>query len=92
MVAMLSPLVINAVEVPHAGARASVRHSELGFASTLVLLSQFKHLMAYEDMQVDSALMRTDSRYAFAQLALGHTSTSEPLRQCAMRVFALFHA
>lgn len=92
MVAILSQAVSSAVAVPRAGAPASVRHCELGFASTLVLLSQFKHLMAYEGMDVDSALMRSDSNYAFAQLALGHTSTSEPLRQCAMRVFALFHA
>lgn len=91
MVAMLSPASASAVAAPSPGAPASVRHNELGFASTLVLLSQFKHLMAYEGMAVDSALMRDDSNYAFAQLALGHTSTSEPLRQCAMRVFALFH-
>jgi hypothetical protein len=88
MVAMLSPVI----DTRSVGAPASMGHGELGFASTLVLLSQFKHLMGYEGMAVDTALMRSDSRYAFAQLALGHTSTSEPLRQCAMRVFALFHA
>jgi hypothetical protein len=33
-----------------------------------------------------------DSAYAFEQLALGHTSDSERMRQCAMRLFALFHA
>jgi hypothetical protein len=88
MVAMLSPVI----DAQHIGAPASVRHSELGFASTLVLLSQFKHLMAYEGMVVNTQCMLSDSNYAFAQLALGHTSPSEILRLCAMRVFALFEA
>jgi hypothetical protein len=92
MVAMLSQAVLNPVQAPRAGAPASVERGELGFASTLVLLSQFKHLMAYEGMDVNTQTMLSDSNYAFAQLALGHTSTSEPLRLCAMRVFALFHA
>jgi hypothetical protein len=87
MVAMLSQVV----DAQTVGAPASVRHSELGFASTLVLLSQFKHLMAYEDMVVNTQRMLTDSNYAFSQLALGHTSPTESLRLCAMRVFALFH-
>jgi hypothetical protein len=69
-----------------------VRFCELGFASTLVLLSQFKHLMAYDGTAVDTQRMLTDSHYAFEQLALAHTSTSELLRQCAMRVFAVFNA
>jgi hypothetical protein len=76
----------------NAGVAPSVRSSELGFASTLVLLSQFKHLMAYDGASVDTQRMLADSHYAFEQLALAHTSTSEPLRQCAMRVFAVFHA
>lgn len=74
------------------GAAPSMRSTELGFASTLVLLSQFKHLMTYDGAAVDTQRMLTDSHYAFEQLALAHTSTSEPLRQCAMRVFAVFHA
>jgi hypothetical protein len=77
---------------PSAGVAASVHTSELGYASTLVLLLRFKHLMAYDGAPVDTQRMLADSPYALAQLALAHTSTSESLRQCAMRVFALFHA
>jgi hypothetical protein len=80
------------VSAPRAGVAASVQTTELGYASTLVLLSQFKHLMAYDDAPVDTQRMLADSPYALAQLAQAHTSTSESLRQCAMRVFALFHA
>jgi hypothetical protein len=79
------------VSAPRAGEAASVQTTELGYASTLVLLSHFKHLMAYDGVQVDTQHMLSDSQYAFAQLALAHTSTSESLRHCAMRVFALFH-
>jgi hypothetical protein len=82
--------------ISHAGVAPSVRFGELGFASTLVLLSQFKHLMAHDGVSgglaVDTQRMLADSTYAFEQLALAHTSTSQALRQCAMRVFALFHA
>jgi hypothetical protein len=80
------------VSAPRAGVAASVHTSELGYASTLVMLSHFKHLMACDGVMVDTQHMLADSHYALAQLALAHTSTSEPLRQCAMRVFALFHA
>jgi hypothetical protein len=78
--------------IGYAGVAASMRSGELGYASTLVLLSQFKHLMAYDGAAVDTQRMLADSHYAFEQLALAHTSVSEPLRQCAMRVFAVFHA
>jgi hypothetical protein len=74
-----------------AGVAASCEATELGFASTLVLLSRFKQLMATEGLAVDTQRMLSHSSYAFEQLALGHTSTHQPLRQCAMRVFALFH-
>ena len=80
------------VSASSVGVVASVHTTELGYASTLVLLSHFKHLMACDGVQVDTQHMLVDSHYAFAQLALAHTSTSESLRQCAMRVFALFHA
>jgi hypothetical protein len=79
------------VSLPRAGAAASTLSTELGFASTLVLLSQFKHLMAYDGAVVDTQRMLSDSHYAFEQLALAHTSTTESLRRCAMRVFAVFH-
>jgi hypothetical protein len=74
-----------------AGVAASCETSELGFASTLALLSRFKQLMAKDNMAVDSQRMLKDSCYALEQLALGHTSTDAPLRLCAMQVFALFH-
>jgi hypothetical protein len=80
------------VSSPRAGVAAQLHTTELGFASTLVLLSHFKHLMACEGVAVDSQQMLADSPYALAQLAQAHTSDSEPLRLCAMRVFALFHA
>jgi hypothetical protein len=75
-----------------AGVAPSVRSGELGFASTLVLLSQFKHLMVCDGASVDTQRMLANSHYALERLASAHTSTSEPLRQCAMRVFAVFHA
>ncbi len=74
------------------GASASVQAHQLGFASALALLSRFKQLMAAEGHVVDSRLMLSHGSYATEQLALGHTSTTEPLRLCAMRVFALLHA
>lgn len=77
---------------PVTGASASVQAHQLGFASALALLSRFKQLMAAEGHTVDSRLMLSYSSYATEQLALGHTSTTEPLRLCAMRVFALLHA
>ena len=77
---------------PVAGAPASVQAHQLGFASALALLSRFKQLMVAEGHAVDSRLMLSHGSYATEQLALGHTSTSEPLRLCAMRVFALLHA
>jgi hypothetical protein len=76
----------------YAGVAPSLHFSELGFASTLVLLSQFQHLMRHDGAPVDTQRMLADSHYAFEQLALAHTSTSQALRQCAMRVFAVFHA
>ncbi len=82
----------TAVSFPAAGYPASAQPMALGFASTLVLLSQFKHLMAHDGAQTDTQRMLSDSDYALQQLALAHTSTSEALRQCAMRVFAVFHA
>jgi hypothetical protein len=88
MVTMSQKLVC----APSAGVAPSVQTTELGYASTLVLLSHFKHLMAYDGAPVDTQRMLSDNNYALAQLALAHTSTSENLRQCAMRVFALFHA
>ena len=71
---------------------ASLNVQSLGFASALALLSRFKQLMAHDGTSVDTQRMLARSDYALEQLALGHTSTSEPLRQCAVRVFALFHA
>jgi hypothetical protein len=77
---------------PVSGASASVQPHTLGFASALALLSRFKQLMAAEGHTVDSRLMLSRGSYASEQLALGHTSTTEALRLCAMRVFALLHA
>jgi hypothetical protein len=82
----------KSVPALRAGVAASVQTNELGYASALVLLSHFKHLMAYDGAPVDTQRMLADKPYALAQLALAHTSTSESLRHCAMRVFALFHA
>jgi hypothetical protein len=84
-----SPLLPR--DVVRHGVAASMDPIELGFASALSTLSRFKELMAAEGHDIDLARMRRDSAYAFAQLALGHTSTSEALRHSAMRVFALFH-
>jgi hypothetical protein len=82
----------HAVTAPRPGVAASVHSAALGYASSLVLLSHFKHLMAHDGAVVDTQRMLSDSPYALAQLAQAHTSTSAALRQCAMRVFALFHA
>jgi hypothetical protein len=57
----------------------------------LALLSQFKQHMAAQNMPVNTLHMLANSHYATEQLALAHTTTCEPLRQCAMRVFALLH-
>lgn len=75
----------------HYGVAASARASALGFASALSLLSHFKELMALEGYSVDTLRMLCDPAYAADQLEWGHTSTAEPLRSCAMRVFALLH-
>jgi hypothetical protein len=74
------------------GVPAQLEATELGFASALAVLSRFKELMELEGIAVDTHRMVGDSGYAFEQLALGHTSDSERMRQCAMRLFALFHA
>jgi hypothetical protein len=74
------------------GVPANVSTAHLGFSSALMLLSQFKELMANDGATVDTLHMLADSTYAFEQLAQAHTSTSESLRHCAMRVFALFSA
>jgi hypothetical protein len=71
------------------GVAASLQATELGFASTLMLLSRFKDLMATDGVAVNTLEMLANNAYAFEQLALAHTSTSEQLRHCAMRVFAL---
>ncbi len=80
------------VSAPSAGLPASVDVAALGYASTLAVLSHFKQLMDSEGHTVDSRRMLADSSYAGDQLALGHTSPAQPLRACAMRVFALLHA
>ena len=76
----------------HLGAAANVQAHTLGFASALAILSRFKELMAAEGHDIDNRLMLTNGSYAGNQLALGHTSTTEALRLCAMRVFALLHS
>ncbi len=76
---------------PRLGAAASVQATELGFASALSVLSRFKELMAPEGYSVDTLRMLRDAPYAAQQLEWGHTSTAEPLRLSAMRVFALLH-
>ncbi len=81
----------NVSALPVAGATAHTSPTDLGFASTLAMLSQFKQHMALQNISVDTLLMLRDTHYATEQLALAHTTTSEPLRQCAMRVFALLH-
>jgi hypothetical protein len=75
-----------------AGVAASLDPMELGFASGLALLSRFRALMQEEGQTVDTQRMLSDSRYAFEQLALAHTSTYEHLRLCAMQVFALYQS
>ncbi len=72
-----------------AGVSASLVPSELGYASGLALLSRFSQLMAHDGLVADTRRMQTDSVYAFEQLVLAHTSTTESLRFCAMQVFAL---
>lgn len=81
------PLIANTAA---AGVCASLLPTELGYASGLALLSRFSQLMAHDGLAVDTRRMQADSVYAFEQLALAHTSTYESLRDCAMRVFALF--
>lgn len=73
-----------------AGVSASLMPTELGYASALALLSKFSQLMAHDGLAIDTLRMQTDAAYAFEQLALAHTSTYAALRECAMRVFALF--
>lgn len=73
-----------------AGVSASLMPTELGYASALALLSKFSQLMAHDGLAIDTRRMQTDAAYAFEQLALAHTSTYAALRECAMRVFALF--
>ncbi len=73
-----------------AGVSASLMPTVLGYASGLALLSKFSQLMAHDGLSLDTRRMQTDAVYAFEQLALAHTSTSADLRECAMRVFALF--
>ncbi len=87
MVTMQSPTLF----AQQLGATASLQVSALGFASALSLLSRFKELMALEGYSVDTLRMLCDPLYAADQLEWGHTSTAEPLRQSAMRVFALLH-
>jgi hypothetical protein len=74
-----------------AGVSASLIPTELGYASGLALLSRFAQLMNEDGLSTDTRRMQSDSKYAFEQLALAHTSTYAALRQCAMQVFALFH-
>jgi hypothetical protein len=75
-----------------AGVAASLDPMELGFASGLALLSRFRWLMQVDGQTVDTQRMLADSRYAFEQLALAHTSTYEHLRLCAMQVFELYQS
>ncbi|NJS37614.1 MAG: hypothetical protein HC765_16365 [Brachymonas sp.] len=73
-----------------AGVEASLDPLELGFASGLALLSRFRTLMQEDAQTVDTQRMLNDSRYAFEQLALAHTSTYTELRLCVLKVFALY--
>ena len=87
------PATVDAFEpIDFRGVPAHMEATALGFASALAVLSRFKELMAAEGVAVDTHRMVGDSAYAFEQLALGHTSDSERMRHCAMRLFALFHA
>lgn len=81
------PLIANTAA---AGVSASLIPTELGYASGLALLSRFSQLMAHDDLTVNTRRMQIDAAYAFEQLALAHTSTYTALRECSMRVFALF--
>ncbi|TAG24952.1 MAG: hypothetical protein EAZ37_14560 [Burkholderiales bacterium] len=77
-------------DIRAAGVSASLSPTELGYASGLALLSRFSQLMAQDGLTVDTRRMQTDAIYAFELLALAHTSTVQALRECAIRVFALF--
>jgi hypothetical protein len=89
--AMLTQSYYKSPAHARSGVAPSLQATDLGFASALALLSQFKQHMAADGVAVNTQRMRSDSAYACAQLALAHTSNSAPLRQCAMRAFALFH-
>jgi hypothetical protein len=78
------------VNMAAAGVSASLVPTELGYASGLAMLSRFSQLMADDGLAVDTRRMQTDAVYAFEKLAQAHTSTYDALRECAMRVFALF--
>ncbi len=73
-----------------AGVGASLVPTELGYASGLALLFRFAQLMKHDGLHVDTRRMQTDAAYAFSRLALAHTSTYDSLRECALRVFALY--
>ncbi len=72
-----------------AGVKPSLELLELGYASALLLLLEFKQLMQTDGLVIDCDRMRSCSAYALEQLGLAHTSNNATLRQCAMRVFAL---
>ncbi len=80
----------QSVDISSAGVGASLHPMELGYASGLAMLSRFAQLMADDGLLVDTRRMQTDAIYAFEQLGLAHTSTYASLRECAIRVFALF--
>ncbi len=84
------PMSLSFANPAAAGVAASLDPMELGFASGLASLSRFRALMQEDGQSVDTQRMLSDSRYAFEQLAMAHTSTYENLRQCAMQVFALY--
>ena len=92
MFSIAKSLVAGATFDQRVGVKPSLLPQELGYASAWVLLARFKHCMAAEGLSVDTQRMLSDSAYSGEQLALGHTSNTQSLRQCAMRVFALFHA
>ncbi len=91
MVSLFTVPVVGKTSDLRAGVKPSLEPQELGYASALVLLAQFKHAMASDGLTVSTQRMLHSSAYALEQLALGHTSNNLALRQCAMRVFALFH-
>jgi hypothetical protein len=88
---MLATAKPNTAAFHTVGLPPSLTVNELGFASGWALLSRFKQLMAQDGQATDIARMLANHDYAFDRLVLAHTSTQEPLRQCAMQVFALFH-